>query len=95
MRLIDADAFANRIVSVYGEDGLPKDASLIYELLLNRPTIDAEPVVRCKECRRRGTDECPMYWEEWHISEYGDDWLNMNDYSRDNGFCDWGEKDGE
>ena len=51
MRLIDADAFANRIVSVYGEDGLPKDASLIYELLLNRPTIDAEPVVRCKNCK--------------------------------------------
>ena len=50
-RLIDADAFANRIVSVYGEDGLPKDASLIYELLLNRPTIDAEPVKHGKWVR--------------------------------------------
>lgn len=56
MRLIDADALADAIVSVYGADGLTEDASLIYGLLLNRPTINAEPVVRCKDCRH--ANEC-------------------------------------
>lgn len=49
MRLIDADALANGIVSVYGEDGLTEDASLIYGLLLNAPTIDIAEV--CGECK--------------------------------------------
>ena len=48
------------------------------------PTVDAVPVVRCKDCiRRYDTDECPMcflikgkYYE----------------YTNGNGFCDRGER---
>lgn len=79
MRLIDADALADAIVSVYGADGLTEDASLIYGLLLNRPTIDAEPVVRCKDCRywnseTKGCKRNPSVeaWYETNFCSYGE-----------------------
>ena len=48
------------------------------------PTIDAVPVVRCKDCiRRYDTDECPMcFLIEGKYYEY----------TNGNGFCDRGER---
>ena len=48
------------------------------------PTIDAVPVVRCKDCiRRYDTDECPMcFLIEGKYYEY----------TNENGFCDRGER---
>lgn len=57
----------------------------IVKLVLEKaPTVDAVPVVRCKDCiRRYDTDECPMcfliggrYYE----------------FTQGNGFCDRGER---
>lgn len=50
MRLIDADA-------------LPTDAFLNTKMVLqtdidNAPTIDAEPIVRCKDCEYWRNDDC-------------------------------------
>ena len=52
-------------------------------------------VVRCKECKHRGTEECPMYHIE--LVEYDDyGYLDLQDviydYTEDNGYCDRGEK---
>lgn len=87
MRLIDADALKKQCIETdkWGKVILILD-------IANAPTIDAIEVVRCKDCKYRRENECPMYHEEWSVTEDGDDWLNTNDYTDYNGFCDWGER---
>lgn len=63
------------------------------------PTVDALPVVRCKHCKHRGFDECPMRHKEWYDYDDGE-YLEMGfrvyDYTEDNGFCHKGEfEDGD
>ena len=53
-------------------------------------------VVRCKDCKHRETDDCPMYWVEWSIFEdcdgYTDDKYIVHDYTTDDGYCNYGER---
>ena len=53
-------------------------------------------LVRCKDCKHRETDDCPMYWEEWLVIEdcdgYADDKYVVHDYTTDNGYCSYGER---
>ena len=56
MRLIDADALMeiSFSVTITGEDNAIKIKRLMEQYnkaIINAPTIDAEPVVRCKECK--------------------------------------------
>ena len=79
MRLIDVDAFLEKM----------KRTSRYFDVKFDieeMPTIDAVPVVRCKDCiRRYDTDECPMcYLSEGKYYEY----------TNGNGFCDRGERKG-
>ena len=80
MRLIDVDAACERCgAKAVGE--CSDECVLFMENLL---TIDAVPVVRCKECRRRyDVDECPMC--VLHRDGYFE-------YTADDGFCDRGER---
>lgn len=57
MRLIDADAI--RLPKGFFEkiDNVPK----FYDWLDEQPTIDAVPVVRCKDCAYRNGDFCHNY----------------------------------
>ena len=95
MRLIDADRLNKPI---YAEEDNITGSGMSYDEICGyndgidiawnkidqAPTIDAVPVVRCKDCiRRYDTDECPMcflikgkYYE----------------YTNENGFCDRGER---
>ena len=95
MRLIDADRLNKPI---YAEEdnitgsgmsydeicGYNDGIDIAWNKINQAPTIDAVPVVRCKNCiRRYDTDECPMcfliggkYYE----------------YTNGNGFCDRGER---
>lgn len=54
-------------------------------------------LVRCKDCKHRETDDCPMYWTEWAIFEYYDGHADNNeiihDYTTDNGYCNYGERE--
>lgn len=46
--------------------------------------IDATEVVRCRDCVKRDTEDCPMrFWDEY------DD--GYTDNTKDDGFCDRGE----
>lgn len=76
MRLIDADV-AERWM-------MQNEAVMDIAILKAIPTIDAVPVVRCKNCiRRYDTDECPMcFLIEGKYYEY----------TNKNGFCDRGER---
>lgn len=59
-------------------------------------TKDAVEVVRCKDCKHRHEDECPMYWEEQIDIDEGDGYYDteyiIHDYTQDDGFCSWGER---
>ena len=76
-RLIDADAFLEKM----------KRTSRYFDVVFDveeMPTVDAVEVVRCKDCiRRYDTDECPMCF----LSEG-----QYYEFTRDDGFCDRGER---
>lgn len=77
-RLIDANALIKE-ANAEGAYGYV-DAKQIADA----PTINAVPVVRCKDCiRRYDTDECPMCF----LSEG-----QYYEFTRDDGFCDRGEE---
>ena len=62
MRLGDLDRIAqdvrdNNIENYYKQDWT---SSQIVTLLENAPTINAVPVVRCRECVKHGTEYCQL-----------------------------------
>ena len=57
--------------------------AMVY-IVNNAPTVDAVPVVRCKECSYRGTITCPMVHEQ-----LGNGLL---DYAHDDGYCSRGKR---
>ena len=95
MRLIDADRLNKPI---YAEEDNITGSGMSYDEICGyndgidiawnkidqAPTIDAVPVVRCKDCiRRYDTDECPMcFLIEGKYYEY----------TNGNGFCYRGER---
>lgn len=48
------------------------------------PTADVQEVVRCKDCRWRGTEECSMYYR----CNCGE----QHTWETDNDFCSCGER---
>ena len=83
MRLIDGDGLWDRLNYEPWEHNADRD-EIALPIVNAAPTVDAVPVVRCKDCiRRYDTDECPMcfliegkYYES----------------TNENGFCDRGER---
>ena len=74
---MDADLCAS-----CGEHHTAKDVIM---MIKTSPTVDAVPVVRCRECKHRGTDDCIF-----HIKgEPADEELLLK---LDNDFCSYGER---
>ena len=83
MRLIDA----NEAIINFGFewDDIPPTREEFVRFLKKQPTVDAVPVVRCRECNHRGTDDCIF-----HIKgEPADEELLLK---LDNDFCSYGER---
>ena len=82
MRLIDADEAIINFGFEWDDISPTRDEFVAF--LKKQPTIDAVPVVRCKDCiRRYDTDECPMcFLIEGKYYEY----------TNENGFCDRGDR---
>ena len=84
-RYIDADELKNRMFNYYecvnentakenyrGETLMAYEvADMIEDCIDNAPTADVVEVVRCKECRYRNTQGCPMHHNGYNIN--GDD----------------------
>ena len=71
MRLIDVDAFLEKM----------KRTSRYFDVKFDieeMPTIDAVPVVRCRECKYHNKPPCPMR-------------LSFN-WTEDDDFCSYGER---
>lgn len=52
--------------------------------ILNIPAADVVPVVRCKDCRLRGREECAMFYR----CECGE----QHTWETDNDFCSWAKR---
>ena len=83
MRTIDVD---EAIINFGFEwDDIPPTREEFVRFLKKQPTVDAVPVVRCRECKHRGTDDCIF-----HIKgEPADEELLLK---LDNDFCSYGER---
>lgn len=83
-RLIDADALWRKFKSEPWYDNADRD-EIALPLVDEAPTVDAVEVVRCRECKHRGTDDCIF-----HIKgEPADEELLLK---LDNDFCSYGER---
>ena len=83
MRLIDA----NEAIINFGFewDDIPPTREEFVRFLKKQPTVNAVPVVRCRDCKYRGTDDCIF-----HIKgEPADEELLLK---LDNDFCSYGER---
>lgn len=57
---------------------------------------DVIEVVRCKDCRKQGSDDCPMFSREWRVIMRGDKCVDdfvFHDLTEPNGFCSYGKGD--
>lgn len=79
MRLVDADRLLRR----------RQDHDLIStHLIFNAPTVDAVPVVRCKDCKYNVNNPVPFYDDD-PILTYA--WCNTECFD-ENGFCSCGKR---
>lgn len=72
MRLIDANELKMAWDGIDGKMHTP--VAIIRALIDDAPTIDAVPVVRCKECKHKGGFGCP--W--WKGEDIPTDWYCAN-----------------
>lgn len=81
MRLIDADALKLEIACVYGSN--PK----YLNWLNHAPTVDAVPVVRCKDCKH-------YYEKQWVVGggSYTGCWYQTIANAQPNDFCSRAER---
>ena len=82
-----------RKVTEYDEGGWEMTYHAVpVEAIKAAPTIDAVPVVRCKECKYRDTDLCPMCYEAYTYNEDdGAEYYTVDNTTYD-GFCHMGKK---
>ena len=76
-RLIDADAAIGGVKNrCIGQSNVVKVEHSIISMLYMMPTVDAVPVVRCKDCKwyYRGGATC-MYWDGEN-NMHGDDYCS-------------------
>ena len=84
MRLIDADAFLKDILTAgIGKTIIEYSESNIGYMIRKRPTIDAVPVVRCRECK---------WWQEDDDVGHCDNPDGLDNYAKPDDFCSYGER---
>ena len=92
VRLIDANVLPNykcQVTATVGDQKGPAEMRFVFWKDIEKaPTIDAVPVVRCRDCIHRGWElECPMCFDEW--DENG---IHTVDHTTDDGFCHNGKE---
>lgn len=83
MRLIDADALIKYMCDHCGVScNLEDECCSNVDAVENQPTVDAVPVVRCKDCALRGREDCAMFY----CCECGE----QATWERDDDYCSYG-----
>lgn len=87
MRLIDADKLKTELDawarSICESDVYCREDALY--IIDSMPTIDAEPVVWCKDCIKRNTSDCAMWYK---CEQCGGQWS----WETNNDYCSYGTK---
>ena len=84
-RLIDRnEIFPNGTFFANAEDPMKSLDELIARIW-SIPTVDAVEVVRCKDCRLEGTEECPMVHRDPVFR-------NLYAETKPDDFCSYGER---
>lgn len=99
MKMYDADSLVAKLEAAQndllmrGQIAAERNvAKFALQVVYDEPTVDAEPVVRCKECKHRMTYECPMCHEEDYYDD-DDGWgYVIRNRTEDDGFCHKGAK---
>ena len=88
MRLIDGDSLMKTVFNdVVLVDGEVKSVGLILaETVDKAPTIDAVPVVRCRECKHYEMGVCLKIYDDGAASRYA--WQER----KPDDFCSYGER---
>ena len=84
-RLIDANALKDALRTNDGAKALGHSFYKLFavdEIIDQMPTVDAVEVVRCKDCKHRGSNLCPMETVELYP------WFG----TKDEAFCFYGER---
>ena len=81
-RLIDADATKRRVADTFFDTLIP----CVNRALDDSPTVDAVPVVRCKDCKHYKTGVCLKIYYDGLASRYA--WQER----KPDDFCSYGEK---
>lgn len=82
MRLIDADEIENKAVPMDSYDGFWSGPAIKLSVIRKSPTIDAVPVVRCRECK---------YHKDTSVKEHAH--CSLTGYTVEyDGFCSCGER---
>ena len=87
-RLIDANALKDALRTNDGAKALGHSVHRLFcvdEIIDKAPTVDAVEVVRCKDCKHRGTDYCIF-----HINGEPADEELLKKVDED--FCSYGER---
>lgn len=112
MRLIDADALKDMMLQAYNdalpEFDMPWKKKMAHSVTLSfmadideAPTVDAVPVVRCRECKHKPTkpekyvDGFDLEFPDEVCPCYCDDDPFYSWYPSDDWFCPRGERKGE
>lgn len=69
MRLIDADN--QDLQEAIGRMAF-RDREDIRDLIDAQPTVDAEPVTRCRNCYNAITIDCVLYCTHWRMNTFDD-----------------------
>ena len=93
MRMIDADALQNILLTIataleheYGSLGGAVSGCMKH--IDNAPTVDAVPVVRCRECVHYEMGVCLKIYDDGAASKYA--WQER----KPDDFCSYGERKG-
>ena len=68
---------------VFNADAIRNHLKPLLDAVVDTPAADVAEVVRCKDCRWRGREECAMFYR----CECG----AQNTWETDNDFCSYGE----
>ena len=66
------------------QEGFDHGLDKAQRVILNAPVADVAPVVRCKDCHWRGSEECAMFYR----CECGE----QHTWETDDDFCSYGER---
>lgn len=96
-RLIDADALPVHRIKILHAFGIFEGNVILPEHIKNAPTIDAEPVVRCKDCKHYSKylyddneNECKGYCEK--IAYIMDGYYRGAEDRMPDDYCSQGER---